>query len=66
MFSAVLPISDIRREHQGHAEGMAHHLDEPACVRVSATGRVDPSVSGSSAPLGPATNFSMIAVGKLR
>src|SRR5438128_1486940 len=53
MFSAVLPISDIRRERAlGHAEGVAHHPDDA------------PHACGSSPPA-PATNFSTIAVAGL-
>jgi hypothetical protein len=41
-------------------------LQMPACVLISATGRVDPYTSGTSSPPAPATNRSTIAVGKMR
>jgi hypothetical protein len=38
----------------------------PACATVDAIGRVDPSVSASSAPSARRTNRSTIAVGRIR
>jgi hypothetical protein len=51
MFSAALPISDIRRERaSAHFEAVPLHLDDAACVRVSAIGLVDPAVSRCGLP----------------
>jgi len=48
MFSAVLPIADIRRERQGMPKAYRFTLTKLACVTVDAIGRVDPSTSGTS------------------
>ncbi len=53
MFSAVLPISDIRHKRHGMPKAYRFTLTMPACVTVDAIGRVDFAVLGSSAPLPP-------------
>jgi len=59
--------------HQARIEGRSSDakavlpdLDDPACVTVIATARVEPGVTGSSRPSAPVQSFSVIAVGKMR
>jgi len=63
MFSAHLPIADIR---QGTSKLCRSTRTIPAWLTVSATRLVLPSVNGSSSPSVRRVNFSTITPGNIR